>query len=168
TTTSFLLIDPASARADLLDTVANVTAKSLPAAPGTAPVQIVSAAMGVSADACTVYGLADTIRFLYDVPARRVSVAGYTSSPALGPRVVSVARDGSYFAAGWAVFDRHGVLLAQFGNASGALAVGSHAIDSAAGIIYAQIPVTSTDPNAVPVPLLSIVDADNLTVRGQI
>lgn len=165
TTGEFFLLDPASGRTDLLDTVADLTAKSLPAAPGTPPVQIVSAALASSGDGRFVFGLADTIRFWYDVSARRIQVSGYSATPPLGPRVVSAARDGSYYAAGWGVFSRQGVLLAQFGGASGALAVGSHAIDSTAGIIYAQIPVASSGSAAPPAPVLWIADADNLTTR---
>jgi len=167
TTSEFLLLDPSSGRTQLVDTVANVTAKStLPAPPGTPPVEIVAAAMAASGDGRYIFGLADTIRFLYDVSARQVQVTGYTATPPLGPRVVSAARDGSYYAAGWGVFSRQGVLLAQFGGAAGTLAVGSHAIDSAAGIIYAQIPQASDASAVTPAPpVLSIVDADNLTVR---
>ncbi|HEY2014824.1 MAG TPA: hypothetical protein VGH38_15055 [Bryobacteraceae bacterium] len=165
TTAEFLLFDPVSGRTDLLDTVANVTVKSLPAAPGTPPVQIVAAAMAPSGDGRFVYGLADTIRFVYDVSAKHIAAAGYAATPPLGPRVVSVARDGSYYAAGWGVFSPRGVLLSQFGNASGLLAVGSHAIDSDSGIIYAQIPSPAADTSTPVPPILSIVDADNLTVR---
>jgi len=168
TVSEFLLLDPASGRTELVDTVANVTAKtSLPAPPGTPPVQIVAAAMTASGDGRYVFGLADTIRFLYDVSARQVQVIGYVSSPQLGPRVVSAARDGSYYAAGWGLFSRQGQLLSQFGDAAGTLAVGSQAIDSAAGIIYAQIPqvASATAATTPSPPVLSIVDADNLTVR---
>ncbi|PWT98134.1 MAG: hypothetical protein C5B51_30115 [Terriglobia bacterium] len=166
TTTQFLLLDPASGRTDFVSTVANVTANSIPAAPGTPPVQIVAAALAASADGRFIFGLADTIRFRYDVASRQVSVTGYTATPALGPRVVSAAKDGSYWAAGWAMFSRTGVLLAQFPNAAGLLAVGSHAIDSAAGTIYAQIPDANAAPGAPPV--LYISDADNLTVREKL
>ena len=170
TVREFLRLDPSSGRTDLVDTVANVTAQSnLPAPPGTPPVQIVAAAMAASGDGRYIFGLADTIRFVYDVTAHRVQVSGYSATPPLGPRVISAANDGSYYAAGWGVFSRQGVLLSQFGDASGALAVGSLAIDSAAGIIYAQIPLaasaSATTPSAAGPPVLSIVDADNLTVR---
>jgi uncharacterized protein (TIGR03437 family) len=166
TTTEFLRFDPASGRIDVVDTVAGLTANSIPAAPGTAPVQIVAASLAASGDGRFIFGLADTIRLTYDVSARRLLVIGYTATPALGPRVVSVARDGSYYAAGWGLFNRQGLLLAQFAGASGLLAVGSHAIDSAAGILYAQIPQVQADPAAPPT--LSTVDADNLAVRERL
>src|SRR5437899_8822137 len=92
------------------------------------------------ADGYWMFGLTDTIRFRYDVRGRTVSPAGYTSDPTQGPRVVSVSRDGSYFTAGWGLFDSTGRLLSQFPNPSGQLNVGSHAIDSASRLIYAQIP----------------------------
>ncbi len=163
TTTEFLRFDPSSGRTDVVDTVAGLTANSIPAPPGTAPVQIVAAALTASGDGKFIFGLADTIRIIYDVSARRLQVVGYTASPPLGPRVVSVAGDGSYYAAGWGLFNRQGALVAQFAGASGLLAVGSHAIDSAAGILYAQIPQLQGDPS-VPAPLW-IAGADNLTIR---
>lgn len=163
TTAEFLLLDPASGRTNLVDTIAGATANSIPAAPGTPPVQIIAASLAASGDGRFIIGLADTIRFTYDVSAKRVKVIGYTATPALGPRVVSVSRDGSYYVAGWGLFNRQGVLQAQFAGASGLLAVGSHAIDSTAGIIYAQIPQVPIDPAAPAI--LSLVDADNLAVR---
>jgi len=164
TTTEFLRLDPSTGRTDVIDTVAAATATAnLPAVGGTPPVQIVAAALAASGDGKWIFGLSDTIRFSYDVVNRRLAVTGYTAAPPLGPRVVSVARDGGYFAAGWGVFDRRGFLAAQFPSATGALAVGSHAIDSAAGLIYSQIPTDATSP-----PVLAIGDADNLTVRDRL
>ena len=166
TTSEFLLLDPGDGRIDLLDTVSGVTANSLPAAPGTPPVQIVAAAMSASGDGRFVFGLTDTIRFVYDVSAKHVRAIGYTATPPLGPRVVSVAQDGSYYGAGWGVFDRQGVLRAQFASPSGLLAIGSHAIDSGAGIIYSQIPQLTAGASTTPV--LTVADSDNLTVREQL
>ena len=48
----------------------------------------------------------------------------------------------------------------SFPAPAGLLQVGSHAIDSDRGLIYAQIPVKAGDP-----PVLMVADADNLTVR---
>lgn len=166
TTTEFLRFDPASGRSDVVQTIASLTANSIPAAPGTPPVQIVAAALGASGDGRYIFALADTIRVGYEVSTRRLQIIGYTATPALGPRVVSVSGDGSYYTAGWGLFKRQGTLMAQFPRASGALAVGSHAIDSAHATIYAQIPLIQGDPAAVP-PLL-IADSDNLTVREQL
>jgi uncharacterized protein (TIGR03437 family) len=168
TTTQFLLLDPASGRTTLLTTLANVTAQSLPVAAGTAPVQAIAAEMTASGDGRYIFGLADTVRFVYDVSARNLQVIGYSATPALGPRVVSVAADGSYYAAGWGVFDRRGPLLAQFDNPSGQLAVGSHAIDMTSGTIYAQIPAAGTSGGNPAPPVLTISDADNLTLRERL
>jgi uncharacterized protein (TIGR03437 family) len=165
TTTEFLLLDPVSGVTQFLTTVSNATANSIPAAPATPPVEIIAATMTASGDGTYIFGLTDSIRFYYQVSSRSLLVTGYTASPPLGPRVVSAAADGSYFAAGWAVFSKTGVLLAQFANPSGQLAVGSHAIDSKAGVIYSQIPSASSAPSA---PVLRISDADNLTVRDQL
>ena len=166
TTTQFLRLNPASGQTDFVNSIANVTANSIPAAPGTPPVQIVGAAMAASGDGQYIFGFTDSIYFRYNVAFGEVTVTGYTASPALGPRVVSVARDGSYYTAGWGLFGRTGVLLAQFPSAAGLLAVGSHAIDSAAGIIYGQIPDASAAAGAPPV--LTVWDADNLTVRDRL
>jgi DNA-binding beta-propeller fold protein YncE len=45
TTTEFLLLDPLTGRTDLVDTVAGVATNTIPAVPGTPPVQIVAATM---------------------------------------------------------------------------------------------------------------------------
>jgi len=167
TTTEFLLLDPASGLTQFLTSVSNASANSIPAAPGTPPVEIIAAAMTASGDGNYIFGLTDSFRFVYQVSSKGLSIIGYTATPAAGPRVVSVAADGSYFAAGWALFLRSGaVLFAEFANPTGQLAVGSHAIDSKSGIIYAQIPPGGTGAPAAPV--LTISDADNLTLRDQL
>jgi uncharacterized protein (TIGR03437 family) len=171
TTTQFLLFDPASGAFQVLDTIAGVTAKTLPVPPANFPPQIVAASVGVSGDGYKIYGLTDTIRFRYDVRSQTVYSAGYTAEPPQGPRVVSVSRDGSYFTAGWGLFDAAGHLLSQFPNPAGRLNVGSHAIDSVAGVIYAQIPQpqgsSAPSPGATP-PILMVTAADNLTVEEQL
>jgi len=164
TTTEFLRLDPSNGRTEVIDTVASAAATAnMPATAGTPPVQIIAASLSASGDGKWIFGLSDTIRFNYDVSNRRLAVTGYTATPPLGPRVVSSARDGSYFAAGWAVFDRNGYLQSQFPSATGVLAVGTHAIDSAAGTVYSQIPTDATSP-----PVLAIGDADNLTVGDRL
>jgi uncharacterized protein (TIGR03437 family) len=176
TTNDFLLFDPVSGAMQVIDTVEGVTAKTLPAAPPSYPPQIVTASVAASADGKRIYGITDTIRFSYDVINRQVLSLGYTSTPAMGPRVVSVAGDGSFWAGGWGLYDVRGRLSAQFPNPSGALEVGSHAIDSARNLIYAQIPAATeqtaspgsgTASTAAP-PVLMVLDADNLTVREKL
>jgi uncharacterized protein (TIGR03437 family) len=166
TTTRFLRLDPASGETSFINSIANVTANSIPAAPGTPPVQIVAAAMASSGNGQYIFGLTDSIYFRYDVALGQVTVTGYTSTPTMGPRVVSVASDGSYYAAGWGLFGRTGVMLGQFPNAAGLLAVGSYAIDSVGGFIYGQIPTANAAAGASPV--LTIWDADNLTVEDNL
>jgi len=173
TSTEFLLLDPLSGSIQVLDTIANVTAHTLPVPPATFPPQITAASVGVSGDGNWIFGLTDTIYFCYDVQNQLINAVGYTATPAEGPRVVSVAQDGSYFTAGYGLFGASGVLISQFANPSGALNVGSHAIDSVAGLIYAQIPqaqsqssgTSSTLPGP---PVLMLTDARNLTILDQL
>jgi uncharacterized protein (TIGR03437 family) len=185
TSTQFLLFEPNQGTMQVLDSIAGVTAKTLPQAPPNAPTQIVGASVSPSGDRMSVFGITDTILFNYDVMTRMVRSRGYVASPPLGPRAISVAKDGSYYAAGWGLWDDRG-LVAQFPNPEGALNIGSHAIDSERRIIYAQIPeqvqqTQSTQPGGTTpqtpaqpspaetkVPFLMVVDADNLTVREKV
>lgn len=190
TTQEFVLFDPVSGTTQLIDTVSGVTAKTLPQPPANFPAQIIAASLGVSGDGLKIYGLTDTMEFGFDVISRQLRVINYTSSPAMGPRVVSVSQDGSYFLGGWALNDRRGTLLAQFPNPKGLLNVGSHAIDSARGLVYAQIPqavvtvaapaspapATPAPQQGIPTsavsqteaPMLQICEADNLAVRERL
>jgi uncharacterized protein (TIGR03437 family) len=184
TTTEFLALDPATGATTTVETLINVAAKTLPVPPANFPPQIVSASIAASADGLYIYGLADTFWFSYEVQTRKVAVHGYTSSPAFGPRVVSVADNGSYYTAGWGLFNNRGILMSQWANPTGQLNLGSHVIDSTAGIIYAQVPestsqapssgnplvpapTTPAAPTTVP-PVLTAYDADNLTVRERL
>lgn len=189
TTTDFLLFDPLLGTTRQLDSVQGVVAKTLPQPAGTFPSQITTASVGVSGDGLTIYGLTDAIRFRYDVNTKGIASIGYTSTPAQAPRVVSVNRDGSRVAMGWALHDRRGTLLAQHPNALGLLNVGGHVVDSARGVIYTQVPpsnvtvTTPTTPTAPAAPVaggsgtpagpvieqvLQVVDIDNLAVRERI
>ncbi len=166
TATDFLLFDPVSGAVKQLATIEGVTANTLPAPPEDFPPRIVGASVAASGDGRFIFGLTDTIRFKYDVQQGLVTSLGYTASPPMGPRVVSVSRDGAFYAGGWALFDRDGRLTAQFPNPLGLLHVGSHAIDTARGLIYAQIPEAKAGELAPPV--LMVVDADNLAVRERL
>ena len=173
TTTAFLLVNPSSGATSTLGTISNVTAHMLPVQPPNFPTQIVAASMAASGDGWHMYGLTDTFQFSYDVQSRWIGVWAYTSTPTMGPRVLSVNQDGSSYTAGWGLFSIAGNMVAQFANPSGALNIGSTVINSAAGLIYAQIPqavsttTVSTSPAPAPAapPQLEIVDADNLTLR---
>ncbi|MFB3775985.1 MAG: hypothetical protein ACE141_00205 [Bryobacteraceae bacterium] len=160
TSTEFLLYDPATGALTLLATLEDLVARTLPVPPANFPPQIMAASMAVSGDGEHIYGLTDTLRFRFDRHPQRLLILGYVSDPPQGPRVVSVSRDGAYYAAGWGLFASSGTLLAQFPDASGLLNVGSHAIDSQRGLIFAQIPSKAGEA-----PVLMVCDSDNLTVR---
>ena len=173
TTREFRFYNPYSGRFGLIQTVADVTATTLPAVPGWAPVQIVAAAMAASRDGHTIFGLTEDLHFRYETGSKRIRATHYTATPPLGPRVVSASDDGGYYAAGWGVFDRDGVLRGQFPGPAGLLAVGSHAVDTARSRIYAQIPdavsASASGATAAPAPpVLMVVDSDNLTVRERL
>ena len=181
TSSQFLLFDPVFGTTQLLDTVENVVAKTLPQPPANAPTQIVGASVAASGDLRKIYGLTDKILFGYDVFTQRVSLVYYTAEPPLGPRGVSVAKGGDFYIAGWGLFDSRG-LLASFPNPAGDLNIGSSAIDSDRGIVYAQtkeqvVQTTSTTTGstttppttATPqIPFLQVMDADNLNVREKL
>jgi uncharacterized protein (TIGR03437 family) len=165
TSQEFILFDPVSGTTQTLNTVSGLQAATLPATPaGPAfPPNIVAASLGVSGDGTKMYGLTDKFQFSYNVNTQQLNIVGYVSTPAQGPRVVSVNSDGSYYTSGWTLNDRFGNLVGEFLNPTGALNVGSHVIDSSRGLVYAQIPDSTAPANAPPV--LQVVDSDNLTVR---
>ena len=185
TTQDFRLLDPVSGRIEVLETISGAIAKALPAPAGNIPPDFVQASMAVSGDGQWIYGIAEavdkaTVQFRYQVATRQLSVITVTAVPTIGPRVMSVNQDGSVYLTGWGLCNPRGVLLAQFKNPSGAMGIGSHAIDSVRGVIYAQVPealATSggsasqpagTTPAAPAPPVLAIVDADNLAVRERL
>ncbi len=182
TAKQFILFDPEFGTMEVLDTIAGVSAKALPQPPAQLPAQIIGASVQASADGLWIYGVTDSILFSYGVAGRSVKAAAYVADPPLGPRAMSVARDGSNYLAGWVQFDRYGALN-QFPNPLGKVEVGSHAIDSDRGIIYAEVPEGSTTSgsssgsgsgstgsgsSALPPPVLMVADADNLTVRERL
>lgn len=178
TTTEFLLLDPFTGATRVLDTIAGVTAKTLPFKNANFPANIVASSLATSADGMHVYGITAasnqdnlTMEFHYDVNLKRVQAVQYTSSPPLGPRTVSVAKDGSYYLAGWTLNDSEGWLISQFPNPSGILNVGSHGVDSLRGLVYAQMTnagnttaIAATATPAIQSPVLQVLDASNLTV----
>jgi uncharacterized protein (TIGR03437 family) len=177
TTTDFLLLDPTTGNTTELATIAGVVANTLPAPAASFPTTIVAASVAASGDGLTIAGFGSSLIFRYDVTSHGITAGLYTASPTLGPRAVSVSQDGSYFTTGWALKDKFFYNISQFPNPSGALNVGTSAIDSAHGVIYAQIPAavpTSTGTGSGTVtttttpPTLQIVASDNLTVQSQI
>jgi uncharacterized protein (TIGR03437 family) len=165
TATDFLLLDPASGTTQELDTIPGLVSKTLPQPAATFPPNIVAASVAASADGEFIYGFGDKLLFRYDVTNRILSATLYTASPALGPRAISVSQDGSYFTAGWTVQDQFFYDIAEFGNPSGTLNIGTAVIDSASNTIYAQMPPPGTTSVA---PVLQITDSDNLTIRAKL
>ena len=184
TSTDFLLLDPVSGTTTELSTIAGLAANTLPAPAASFPATIVAASVAASGDGLTIAGFGSSLIFRYDVTTRGLTARLYTASPPLGPRAVSVSQDGSYFTTGWALKDKVFYNISQFPNPSGALNIGTTAIDSAHGVIYAQIPAGTTSTGsggtgsggtgsggtttpAAP-PVLQIVASDNLTVLSQL
>jgi uncharacterized protein (TIGR03437 family) len=190
TTTSFVVFDPVSGEMQVLATFANL-AQTLPAALATFPSQVIEAALATSADGSTVYGIASSgtaqAFYRYTANGHLLYTIGIQAAPAPLPRV-SVATDGSWCMIGQYRLGPTAIDLAQFPNSAASTNIGGNAIDSKAGVIYAQIltasPQTSTPPptststptsptTTTPVapaqpaapPVLSILAADNLTVQ---
>jgi uncharacterized protein (TIGR03437 family) len=178
----FQLLDPLSGALQVLAAGATMTVEQLPVAAPKFPPEIVQASTGVSGDGEMIYVLAQgagsqaLVQFRPSDSALRV--IGITSSPQLGPRVVSVNRDGSRYLTGWALVTPSVVNLAQFPHPTGQLDLGTHAFDWSRNLVYAQIPTSiqpsgspsqpSTPTPAATLPVLHIVDADNLTVRERL
>jgi uncharacterized protein (TIGR03437 family) len=172
TTQEFILFDPALGTTQVLQTITQVATNALPQPAQSFPGNIVQASVTASRDGTTIAGFGGTspyLLFRYNVVSHAISGSFYTSSPAAGPRVVSLSDDGSLTSIAWWVMDANFITTAQYGNPAGLLNVGSHVIDSSRNLIYAQIPVsgTSATANTTP-PVLLVVDSDNLTVRQQI
>jgi uncharacterized protein (TIGR03437 family) len=188
TATEYLLFDPGSGSTELIAPITSPAPKTLPQPTPTTPVQITGASVAASRDGLWIYGVTDNFWFGYSVAERQIIASNYVASPPLGPRAVSVADNGSFFTAGWALFEgiaggRRFSVLSQFPNPTGELQIGSHTIDSSRGLIYVQIgerprtggtqapggttggSTTGTTTTAPVTPaVLQIVDADNLAV----
>ena len=108
TTTDILLFDPVSCVLTRIGAMSDLTPTELPVDAGKVPTEIVAASLTASADGEYIFGLTDSLQFTYKVSTRQLSGIMYTSSPAMAPRTVSAARDGSYYAGGWAVYERSG------------------------------------------------------------
>lgn len=163
TASEFISFDPVTGTTVVLDTVAGLTARTLPQPPATAPAQIVATSMGVSGDGVYIYGVTDTFQFRYDSQRGFLFAGNYTAAPPLGPRAVSVNRDGSLWAVGWTLNDSALNLVSQFPNVTGALNVGSVQIDSQRNVMYAQMgEVGATSPTLI------VADLDNLATRERL
>ena len=167
TTTQFLLYNPVSNTANLLDTIADFTANTIPASDGTFPLDITTASVSRSGDGNTIYGVGGSgqaITFRYDVPSQTVNPGGIVlSNGNLGPRVVSLNQDGSKVMVGWIMLDRTLGITNFVPQASNQFSVGTSLFDDSRGLIYAHIPAVAKDP-----PVLQILAEDNLTVLGRL
>ena len=185
---NFLLLDPFTGRYQILG-VTSLGGAPLPVPVGVCapnafsfPANVIQAATGVSGDQQTILILSQLTppsagicpgdqkvsAFLqYQVGANHLEAFGWTSSPPLGPRVVSVNRDASRYVAGWVLSDWYGADLAEFPNlipgSSMDYRKGGHAFDYSRNLIYADILATVNDA-----PVMHVMDADNLTVRKRV
>src|SRR5688572_24853940 len=184
TTTSLLTFDPISGAISVLATFPAL-AKSLPVAVGTFPSAVLQASMSTSPDRKFVYGIADDGNFQafyrYDAIRNEVFALGIVAKPRPLPRI-GVSADGAWAMVGQYKVDGRFLDLAQFPNSDTSENIGGAAVDSKAGVIYAQILTASAavasqdiasllkpaEKAAPPPPVLSILDADNLTLREQL
>jgi uncharacterized protein (TIGR03437 family) len=167
TTHEYLLFDPVSGGSTVLDTIAGVTAKTLPVPAATFPADITTASVTVSRDRRSIFGLGSstgTVTFRYDVVSQQISPGAINlSSGTLGPRVVSLNSDGSLAMAGWVIADSAGTFINFFPQRSNEFSVGTTAFDDSRGLLYAQIPAVAGES-----PTLQILDSDNLTLRQRL
>ena len=184
TTTSIIQFDPISGAMNVVSTFVGL-ATALPAKLATFPTQVILAELATSPDRSVVYGIVDDGTFQaflrFDSRSRQIYAIGIVASPKPLPRI-SVSADGSWAMIGQYKLDGKAGDLAQFPNSVVSTNIGGNAIDSKAGIIYAQIPTAapasssssssssgSTTAAAAPTtPMLTIMDADNLTVHDNL
>ncbi len=192
TTVELIIFNPLSGVSRTLQTITEIAARALPVDQDgkSFPPQIVASSMVATPDGRYIVGTLGAgpdvearLDFVYTTSTKVISASPGGSTPPMGPRVVSVARDASYFMTGWTLRSSSDYsLISQIPNITGAFNFGSHVIDSDRGVIYGQFPEAITDPNATggtgsgstgsgagtsstpEVPLLFILDADNLAV----
>jgi uncharacterized protein (TIGR03437 family) len=172
TATSFQLFNPSTGSIQLLQTISQVASNAIPQPLSSYPSNFTQATIATSRDGLTIAGFGGGSPYLvyrYAVATKTISATFYTSSPPGGPRVVSLADDGSTMSMAWWLSDSNFNELAEFLNPSGVLNIGSHVIDSSRGVVYAQVPATATSStNSTSTPVLQILSGDNLTVQEQI
>ncbi len=168
TPVDFQLFDPVTGVFQILDTITNLTANTLPASLNNAPPSVVAASMATTADGRRIFGLTDAFVFRYEVAGKVVSVQNYISDPTMGPRAISAARDGSYYMGGWVMTNSDGHNISQLPDVQGALDFGTNAIDSDRGVVYSQYARSSLGPLISQKPILQVMDAPNLRVREKL
>jgi len=190
TSNAFLLFDPVTGTTRTLQTIGELALKTLPVPFNNYPQNVVASSSQSTKDFTRIYGVlqastndSDVLVYRYDV-GQLLLVGGRVATPNLAPRTLSTNATGTNILVGWAMLNENFVNVSQFPNASGILNVGGHVIDSARGLIYAQMneqnaatPATPTTPATgggggtalIDQPkLLQVLDVDNLTVRERI
>jgi uncharacterized protein (TIGR03437 family) len=184
TTSSLLTLEPLTGAMDVLATFPAL-AKSMPVDMATFPSQVVQATLSNNPDHTSIFGIADDGEaqafYRYDVKKGEIFAIGVVASPRPLPRI-SVSQDGTWAMVGQYRLDKYANDLAQFPNSITSTTIGGAAVDSRAGIIYAEIltgsssststtsSTTSITPAATPTgpPVLQILEADNLTVKERL
>jgi len=162
TTQQYLNFDPSTGAITLVDTIADVAAKTLPVPAGTPPSEITRASVAASADGRIIFGMGNAtgaFTFTYDALAHAVLPGGVVlASGTLEPRVVSVNSKGTDSFAGWVMIDSNSVFINNLasGNVPG---VGTTVFDDKHGLIYSQMPIVAGEA-----PTLQILANDNLTL----
>jgi uncharacterized protein (TIGR03437 family) len=184
TSTAFLLFDPVTGSTRTLQTINELALKTLPVPFNNYPQNVVASSSQSTRDYTRIYGVlqagtndSDVLVYRYDVGQVLLS-GGRVSQPPLAPRTISTNANGSQVLVGWVLLNENFVNVSQFPNASGVLNIGGHVIDSARGLIYAQVneaggasgtggaaggTATLDQPK-----VLQVLDADNLTVRERL
>src|SRR5580704_13317651 len=174
TSGQFIIFDPTVGTTTLLRTIAQAGTQAIPQPPQSFPSNFTQASAAVSADGLTIAGLGGgtttgILEYRYSVATHGLSAVTYIASPAAGPRVVSLSKDGTLSTFDWTVQDVNLNVTAQFANPAGLLNLGSTLIDSSRNLIYAQIPISGTPATVnTSAPILDIVDSDNLTLEDRI
>ena len=168
TAKQFLLYNPVFQYGEpVLDTVADIEAKSTPATDAAFPLDVTTTTISRSSDGTSILGVGgstSTITFRYDVASQTVTPGEITLSTGnLGPRVVSLNHDGSLAMVGWIEIAQGKGITNLIPQSSNQLSVGTSLFDDSRGLIYAQIPPSANAP-----PILQILAQDNLTVIQQL
>jgi uncharacterized protein (TIGR03437 family) len=184
TTTGFYTLNPATGVLSVVSTLTDL-ANTTPATVPTFPGQLLETSLATSGDGTVIWGIGGAgtgtqVIYQYHGLTNSLYAEGYTSSPALLPRI-SVANDGSYAMVGWLLMNSAFVTQSKYPNVVTSTNVTGHAIDSVNGIIYGQIPdasqpigppYTSTpaagSTSSASLPLLLVMASDNLTVSSKI
>jgi uncharacterized protein (TIGR03437 family) len=176
TASSFQLFSPTTGQIQQLQTISEVATNAIPVPLANYPSNITQATLATSHDGLTIAGFGGGSPYLvwrYSVATKTITAGFQTSSPPGGPRVISLADDGSLMTMAWWMSDVNFNDVAEFLNPSGALNIGSHVIDSSRNLVYAQVPTSavgasSGSSTSTGTPTLQVLSLNNLTVLEQI